>query len=580
MNFSEPNQAAVAKKPRPFDFRNDKESGVASSYLPSLNLVSNAEIIHCIQGALDADNTTAITELVNSITLDVLVSRSLLDEARWLKKWSVVAFLASLSDLPNEEKSYRKKLINAYLSIARREVSDDLRQRSQVNVLRIAVELIINEERFGGRRASSELPPKRVSGTDDEWSFTAELLLERGCFAIARNLVERCTSANMALWLQLASEFLKVIKSGRKPTSRAATSDVSATLKWIYQQLVTLSHKSGYNAPSLVKACKSLAMQIATLEAPLGNIKEVNRWIKLTDQQNPAMFAQSFMVRASALATAGHADSASLVLDELLSNILVDINDLGALRGKLTNKKHSDKAVIVRGGSEALADLLKTLGSVGHKPFLVSGTLLGFERGGGILAHDKDVDVGIIGQDAIPSIVATLLSSGRFTLRARYLLQEKIYSLPVWHTPTGVGIDIFIYHAVGDSLVTGVENEFGYLQKFKFSRFDVVPRRFGDLDVFVPSDVDRNLSENFGNWREPDESYISHLQSPSVCELGDDIYMLVVRLKILSGIVAESAVQIARAIDCGLTNCRTGRSLPQEISQHLSALISNTTSRS
>jgi LicD family len=64
------------------------------------------------------------------------------------------------------------------------------------------------------------------------------------------------------------------------------------------------------------------------------------------------------------------------------------------------NVRRSCKAFSVRVHGEAfLRDFMAASREAGMKPFLMWGTLLGHVREGGILKHDKDIDMGILAAD-------------------------------------------------------------------------------------------------------------------------------------------------------------------------------------
>lgn len=50
-------------------------------------------------------------------------------------------------------------------------------------------------------------------------------------------------------------------------------------------------------------------------------------------------------------------------------------------------------------GPDFLRDCVKACESVGVKPFLVMGTLLGFVRENDFIAHDHDIDLGLLDED-------------------------------------------------------------------------------------------------------------------------------------------------------------------------------------
>jgi hypothetical protein len=233
--------------------------------------------------------------------------------------------------------------------------------------------------------------------------------------------------------------------------------------------------------------------------------------------------------------------------------------------------------------ARALYDLQHTLSASGQKAFLVSGTLLGFAREGKILDHDKDLDVGIIGWEQQFDVSLVLLQSRRFRVNLRHLRADQTYQIPLQHLDTGVLIDIFVYHREGGKMVTGVESNFGYLQKFAFTPFELKLVSFLGIDFFVPADVELNLAENFGDWRQSDPDYISHLQSPSTVDVGGLVFQVVGRLRAIEAIRAKKHERLARVIDLMTLHqqCEGGMSeaalsvLRAELARHRPAAVAS-----
>ena len=188
----------------------------------------------------------------------------------------------------------------------------------------------------------------------------------------------------------------------------------------------------------------------------------------------------------------------------------------------------------------ALSDLHAVLEPIAVRPFLVSGTLLGHARCGNFLSHDKDIDVGIFAREDGYRVLEALIQSGLFRISTAYMRLEQNYNLVCWHLPTGMPIDIFVYHQEGDRLVTGVRTDLGYLQRFFFSPFELQEIEFVGVRTYAPLDTDLNLRENFGDWTLPDPHYISHLESPSTEAPGGDVHMMVARLMMFKAIIKES----------------------------------------
>jgi hypothetical protein len=238
-------------------------------------------------------------------------------------------------------------------------------------------------------------------------------------------------------------------------------------------------------------------------------------------------------------------------LDELISLLIRQSDEFisnkfstqgSPQNGKAKSSLNSEKISI------ALSELKVLFNELNINIFLVSGTLLGFAREKNILSHDKDVDVGIFAHDDIEKTIETIRRSNLFTLKMYHNGQGKIYSIGVLHKSTRTPIDIFIYHEENNKLVTGVEHAFGYIQKFSFSYFDLSPILFLNTQLHIPENYELNLEENFGNWKIPDKSYISHLESPSTLDKGEIIYLIVLRLELLKAIRENSQEKLTKII--------------------------------
>ncbi|MFM8541973.1 MAG: hypothetical protein ACKOAM_01750, partial [Chakrabartia sp.] len=198
----------------------------------------------------------------------------------------------------------------------------------------------------------------------------------------------------------------------------------------------------------------------------------------------------------------------------------------------------------------ALRDIAVLAQLARQKLFLVSGTLLGFAREKNLMAHDKDVDLGIMGHVGLAQLVRMAIESKLFHIPPQYLKGKETVQVPFIHTPTGVWIDLFVYSERDGGLVTGVDFQFGYRQTFKFTPFDLVPIDFLNVSLYAPADIDRNLQENFGNWKTPDPSYISHLESPSTMDKGGWVHLLTARIWIIRAIQEGKTLRLQKAIAC------------------------------
>lgn len=64
----------------------------------------------------------------------------------------------------------------------------------------------------------------------------------------------------------------------------------------------------------------------------------------------------------------------------------------------------------------------------------------------------------------------------------------------------------------------------------------------------MPSDINRNLSENYGPWRTPGPDYITHLESPSMLDKGGLIHILVGRMILAKALKENMPAKVQRTI--------------------------------
>ena len=118
---------------------------------------------------------------------------------------------------------------------------------------------------------------------------------------------------------------------------------------------------------------------------------------------------------------------------------------------------------------------------------------------------------------------------------------------------------------IGEKMVTGVDFFFGYRQTFAFTPFALKEIEFMGVKMYAPENAELNLEENFGNWRVPDPSYISHLESPSTVDKGGLPFMLTARLSAIAAMVQGKEAKLGKVLEL----MRAHQSRPASMSQEL-----------
>jgi len=226
----------------------------------------------------------------------------------------------------------------------------------------------------------------------------------------------------------------------------------------------------------------------------------------------------------------------------------------------------------VLAAEDTLVAVNRLLRAKGLQPFLMSGTLLGYARHGGLLPHDKDIDLGLIGWEHQFTVAEALLEAGYFRLDLSQLSGQNRFLMSAHDLRNGMAVDFFMFHDKGDHFLHGIDFDMGFTQNFQFSKFDLDEVNFLGDNFYVPSDIDRNLSENYGDWRIPAPSYVVSVESPALCHRESPTQLLLSYLEILKTLVKGGKPERIRRI----TDAIKDRVSPdwQEINTELSKIAS------
>jgi len=172
---------------------------------------------------------------------------------------------------------------------------------------------------------------------------------------------------------------------------------------------------------------------------------------------------------------------------------------------------------------EALRDTVKLLEAEGFRPFILSGTLLGAVREGGILEHDYDIDLGLIAEETdLMRLEEVLRHAADFRdLRKEY--QSLIVDDPqgqrrddipvvykISHNNGGT-VDIFLHYSEGGAIWHGTT-----LYRWSNSPFTLSPRHLAGIRVLAPANAEQNLAENYGDWQKPKYAFHCALDTPNL----------------------------------------------------------------
>lgn len=183
-------------------------------------------------------------------------------------------------------------------------------------------------------------------------------------------------------------------------------------------------------------------------------------------------------------------------------------------------------------GRNLLREITRTLEKNHVRYFLDFGTLLGFIREGGMIAHDRDIDFGIYMEDGLTDRKLDAMMKGLGLKKYReFLFRGKI--VETTYTNGVIHIDFFRhqetedqsiayafyrnldYHYPTASHYTPIELRLKHITGF--SRMDL-----GGFEANIPENYEEFLVSAYTeNWRIPDRTW-NYLRTPDIKEYRDE----------------------------------------------------------
>lgn len=164
----------------------------------------------------------------------------------------------------------------------------------------------------------------------------------------------------------------------------------------------------------------------------------------------------------------------------------------------LATGRPAPRAVVTRlgglGAAGAIRDLGRVLDAAAVPFFFAAGTALGLVREGRPLGADGDIDVGVFDADwDRDALIALFTVDPMFDLD----LHPQTGKVGLRHRG-GAPVDIFRFYQQDGRLWHD-----GVFVRWHNSPFQITPRRVGGRELPLPGEVERYLTENYGDWRTP-----------------------------------------------------------------------------
>ena len=243
-----------------------------------------------------------------------------------------------------------------------------------------------------------------------------------------------------------------------------------------------------------------------------------NLWIKAPLSISNDLVICNAVARAAAIT--GHTDESRA----LLRHLITLANEISIFSSQFSSSKKNQKINnfnkdrnFSNKAAEALKDLYEESVDM-PKPFLISGTLLGLIREGKFIGWDKDIDVGIFcNKEKAYEIVKEFRKSKFFVVRKVDITSDRIRLVHI----NGTMIDVFPHYT--DKNDSKVWHD-GSASRWWNSPFSIKETEFIGEKVWIPSNPELYLDENYGNWRIPVEIFDARLDAPNV-EVTDQEYL-------------------------------------------------------
>jgi phosphorylcholine metabolism protein LicD len=160
-------------------------------------------------------------------------------------------------------------------------------------------------------------------------------------------------------------------------------------------------------------------------------------------------------------------------------------------------------------GPALLANTLAACQALNLRPFLAWGTLLGHYRDGGFIAHDYDIDLGLLEDDFSrkEELVQAMKRRG-YAVRAindYFISFYRAGRKRPW-------IELQLFYRKNDQIACSLGPfQRGDLYTYYFPAdifAEFMAEKFlGQLEVLVPTQTERFLTVAYGNWRVPQKSW-------------------------------------------------------------------------
>lgn len=152
-----------------------------------------------------------------------------------------------------------------------------------------------------------------------------------------------------------------------------------------------------------------------------------------------------------------------------------------------------------------LSAALAAIADTGKRAWLTDGTLLGFIRERDFIAHDHDMDLGMLINDLTPELIQSMVSHG---FRLDGVRGTPDNGLEYTFEKNNELLDIFFFYKRGNQLWHSAWLKKKYQINFIYDQFEIRPALFHGIDVWIPDAAEIFLEKKYGpGWIQKETSW-------------------------------------------------------------------------
>lgn len=475
-----------------------------------------------LEELIKAEKNQEIESFVIEHLANDLLGDDALQTARIHRLVLTVILLATLGQENIQQPNDRAAWLNIYQSITQKQIYPLVQNLEIDNPIRLATEFIVNKDK--NKIDSLKFKPEYKI---DTWIPAIEISLDFSSYEFIDGIFNAKISDN---WDDL--DWLMIVKSILPRLNQIYSDQNSQNMGSIIELIY---HKIPKNEQTL-EASQWLASAALDLYEKGKNNDKIIEMADFIDIEYFQLNKYNHLMMAHG--KKGDLEKSIDSSDQIIKLLNTPTQLDQVLKKNNTKHSQADGEMFKNNlAIPTLQDLTTILNKAGLEPFLIFGSLLGHIRENSFLQNDKDIDIGIIGWENQFEIVASLLESKLFTIVTNYSLKaDKIYYLSVRHTINEFSIDIFFFRSEGNKYITGIDYENNLLLKYQFTPFNLKQTKVKGVDIFIPENYELNLTETYGNWKTPDQSFITQIESPALINKGNLEHQLSIRIQILLSI--------------------------------------------